>query len=122
LKAFVIGLVYAIPIILVGACQGLIPALAGNGDDTVNSIITVVTVCFSCVIFIYAIFLALVLPAAYGKFAASEELGAAFRFSEVVGLVRAAPSAYLIVVLATLVTESSLDWEYRFIGVVLTLY
>lgn len=124
LKSFVIGLVYALPIILLGACQGLIPVLGGDGaDDTMSTIILVVTVCFSCVIFIYAILLALVLPAAYGKFAASDELGAAFRFREVFDLVRAAPSAYLIVVLATLVTGivAGLGIILCFIGVFLTL-
>lgn len=124
LKAFVIGLVYSLPIILVGACQGVVPLLAGDGgDDTLTSIVTIITICFSCVIFIYALLLAFVIPAAYGKFAATDELGAAFRFGEVFGLVRAAPSAYLIALLGTIVAGfvAGLGIILCFIGVFLTL-
>ncbi len=58
-----------------------------------------------------------------GNLPPADELGAAFRFGEVFGLVRAAPSAYLIVVLATLVTGivAGLGIILCFIGVFLTL-
>lgn len=124
LKAFVIGLVYALPIILLSICQGIVPALMGDGgDDTIGTIILIVTICFSCVIFIYALLLSLIIPAAYGRFAATDDLGAAFRFGEVFGLVRAAPAAYLIVLLGTIVSGivASLGIILCFIGVFLTL-
>lgn len=123
LQVFVIGLVYALPVILVSACQQTIPLLMGNNsDDTVTSIILVLSICFSCVILIYSIFLGLVLPAAIGNFAATDQLGAGFRFGEVFGLVRAAPAAYVIVLLASIVSGivASLGIILCFIGVFLT--
>jgi len=101
---WVIGFVYALPIILVNACsQGLVFALQNNNDSTLATGITALTACFSCVTFIYSIFMGFVVPAAYGKYAATGQLGAAFRFGEVFGLVRSAPSAYLIVLLGGIV-------------------
>lgn len=124
LKAFVIGLVYSLPIILVSVCQGAVPLAAGQGgDDTINSVVAIVSICFSCVIIIYSLLLAFVIPAAYGKFVATGELGAAFRFGEVFGLVRAAPAAYLIVLLGEIVASlvAGLGVILCFIGVFLTL-
>jgi hypothetical protein len=48
---------------------------------------------------------AFVLPAAIGNFAATGQLGAAFRFNEVFGLVRAAPGAYFMVFLGSIVAS-----------------
>ncbi|MBN1149449.1 MAG: DUF4013 domain-containing protein, partial [Anaerolineales bacterium] len=106
LKALVIGLVYALPIILVSACQqGSLIAVQESGDETVMSVVTVLTICLSCITLIYSIFMGLVLPAAMAKFAATGQLGAAFRFGEVFGLVRAAPAAYVIVLVGSFVAS-----------------
>jgi len=124
LKAFVIGLVYALPIIVLSICQSTTPLIAGNdSQDTLTTIVAFLSICFGCVMFIYGIFLGFVLPAAYGKFAATDELGAAFRFGEVFGLVRAAPSAYLIVLLGGIVAGiiAGLGLILCFIGIILTL-
>ena len=123
LQVFVIGLVYALPVILVSACNNIIPLFMNDSsNDTMSSILLIVTICFSCVIFIYSIFLGLVLPAAVGNFAATDQLGAGFRFAEVFGLVRAAPAAYVIVLLAGIVSGivASLGIILCFIGIFLT--
>ena len=100
LKVVVVGLAYALPIILVSACsQGIFYAAGQGGDDTMMSIATVVMICFSCLMILYGIFMGLVMPAALGNFAATDQLGAAFRFGEVFGLVRAAPGPYVLVLL-----------------------
>jgi hypothetical protein len=100
LQVAVIGLVYALPIILVSACQqGFVIALQNNNDNTAVTAMTALSVCLSCFSLFYGLFLGLVMPAALGKFAATGQMGAAFRFGEVFALVRAAPAAYLITLL-----------------------
>ncbi|HBX69529.1 MAG TPA: hypothetical protein DEH25_09150 [Chloroflexi bacterium] len=106
LKGFVIGFVYALPVILVQACnQGLIYGLPQLIDaDTANTLSLVVLSCFGCLSFLYGIFLAVAVPAALGNFVAHDSLGAAFRFGEIIRLLKAAPAAYVVVVLTTIIT------------------
>ena len=123
LQVAVIGLVYSLPIILVSACQqGFVIALQNNNDNTVLTAMTALTVCLSCFSLVYGLFLALVVPAAMGKFAATGQIGAAFRFGEVFGLVRAAPAAYLITLLGGLVAGlvAMLGLVVCIIGVIFT--
>jgi hypothetical protein len=95
----VIGLVYALPLILVWICPTII-FVAVPEDDT---IVSLVSVCFGCLTFLYVILLLFVLPAAMGNYAAKDELSAAFRFGEVFGLVRTAPGAYLLTILGAII-------------------
>jgi len=99
LKVFVVGFVYALPIILISACPSILLAFLDSSDDTIMSVFSVVSICISCFSIIYGIFLGLVLPAAIARLAVSGQMGDAFRFGDVFGLVRAAPAAYLIVLL-----------------------
>jgi len=102
LQVMVIGFAYALPIILITACsQGLFFAAGESGEDAMLTAASVVMACLSCVSIIYGIFIGFVLPAALGNFAESEQFGAAFRFGEVFGLVRAAPAAYLLVLVGS---------------------
>ncbi|MCJ7660624.1 MAG: DUF4013 domain-containing protein [Anaerolineales bacterium] len=98
---WVIGFVYALPIILVWICPVII-IVAFPEDETVVSL---VSVCFGCLTFLYAVLLMFVLPAALGNYAAKDELSAAFRFGEVFGLVRAAPGAYLLTILGAIIAS-----------------
>jgi Protein of unknown function (DUF4013) len=101
---WVIGFVYALPLLLVNGCsQGLILALQNNNDNTLATGIAALSICISCVTFIYSILMWFVIPAAFGKYAATGQLGSAFRLGEVFGMVRAAPSAYLIALLGSIV-------------------
>ena len=104
LKVAVIIFVYMLPIILVQACNQAItfglPELM-NDLDTVGTITMVTLICFGCLSLLYAILMGFLLPAALGNFAATDKMGAAFKFGKVFGLVRAAPVAYLLVLLGT---------------------
>jgi len=106
LLAFVVGLVYAIPLILLASCIalpqiGLELAASGDSDtaQTVATIASVVSACFGCLVAIYAILLAVVLPAAIGKLAVTGEIGPALRVGEVFALVRAKPGVFIVVAL-----------------------
>jgi len=116
--AWLIGFVYALPLIILYACPIIIIAMAEN-DDT---LMTLGWVCFSCLTLLYVVLLMFVLPAAMGNYAAKDELGAAFRFGEVFGLVRAAPGAYLLTILGALIAGfiAPLGLILCFIGVLWT--
>jgi hypothetical protein len=105
LFSLVVGLVYALPLILLLACLGL-PylgvAFAGGNEDMANTLATIASVaslCFGCLAAIYALVMAVVMPAAIGRLAATGEIGPALRFGEVFAIVRAKPGVYIIVAL-----------------------
>ncbi len=125
LKGLVIGFVYALPIIVVQACnQGIafgLPELVDS--DTANTISWVVLSCFGCISFLYGILLAVAVPAAMGNFVANDSLGAAFRIGEIVGLLKAAPAAYVVVVLTAIITPfiALLGVMFCVIGLLVTI-
>jgi hypothetical protein len=124
LQSFVIGLVYSLPIILISGCGNLLPLMMQNSDSgTLATVISIVTSCTACFSIIYGLFLAVVLPAALAKFAVTGQLGSAFRFGEVFGLVRAAPGAYVMVLLGSFLANiiSSLGIIACGIGVAFTM-
>jgi hypothetical protein len=126
LQAFVVGLVYALPVILISICQQVVTLgiqQGGSSDqNSMTSVITILALCISCVSLIYNILLGLVLPAAYANLVATGQMGAAFRFGEVFGLVRAAPAAYIIALLGGIVSGfiAGLGLIICFIGVFFT--
>ncbi len=127
LKAMVIGLVYAIPIIIIQVPISIVSAgLANNGSPDQNTVATlfgIVSLCCGGLIFIYSLLLAFYMPAAYANFIANEKLSAGFRFSEIIALLRAAPGAYLLVLLGLIVSGfiGGLGAIACFIGVFATL-
>ena len=80
-------------------------------------------VCISGFVFLYAILIGIFVPAALGNYAAKGEVAAGFRFGEVYGLVKAAPAAYLMVLLGGFLTSliSSLGVIACVIGVFFTI-
>ena len=107
LKLFVISFVYLLPVILISACSQGIFIAAQNADlgETALTVASVASICFSCVIILYSLLVGFVLPAALGKFAATDELGAAFRFGEIFSIVRANPSIFLMALLGGFVSS-----------------
>ena len=101
LKIFAIGFVYALPLIILAFPMALIDALFNN--ESATTVYTIVTICFSCFAVIYGLALAYFFPAAVGELAASDNLGAAINPTNIIAHVRAAPSAYLLAFMGTLV-------------------
>jgi len=125
LKAFVVTFVYSIPSIILS-----IPSSAtswmrtyGGNDPTQNWAMVLLLVCCSGLSLLYGLFLAVALPAALGNEAATDNLSAGFRFSEVIRLVRSAPGAYLMVLLGVIISGilGSLGVILCVIGVFFTL-
>jgi hypothetical protein len=128
LQAFVVGLVYSLPAILIGACVGLLPMVLGAdpnsaSSDAMTGTVGVVTICLNCLSALYSLFLGIVLPAALGRLAATGQIGAAFRLGDVFGLVRAAPAAYIMVLIGGILASiiSSLGVILCVIGLVITI-
>ena len=92
-QVFIIELVYAIPLIIFTLPPNLLPFLVQNMQDcnSASTITVIISLCCGGLSLLYAIFLAFVLPAAVGNFAAKGTIGAGFSFSEVFSLVRTAP-------------------------------
>lgn len=104
-QAWVIALVYSIPIIILILPIQLVGPLGAAADmdpDTLATIMAVVSVCCGGLILIYSILVGFLLPAAIGNFAAKGQLSAGLRFGEVFGLVKTAPVAYLIVLVGSI--------------------
>ncbi len=123
-QVFIIELVFAIPLLIFTLPPNLIPFIVQNmqNSNSASAITAIIGLCCGGLSLIYGIFLAFVLPAAVGNFAAKGTIGAGFAFSEIFALIRTAPVAYLIVLLAGIVAGiiSSLGLIACIIGVLFT--
>ncbi len=105
LKMWVIGFVYALPIIIASFCM-IVPAAAlGDSSETAAAILMAI---FGCLIILWSIILTIMLPAAIAFWVATDELSAAFRFGDVLAFVRENLSTYLITFVMT--------WVAAFVG------
>jgi hypothetical protein len=103
-QSFLVGLVYSIPAILIYLPMMIIPFLVGDAsEETAGIVITLVMVCCGGLMALYALVMVIVLPAAQASFLASGRLGAAFNLKQVLGLIRAAPGAYLLVLVGGMI-------------------
>lgn len=104
-KAFVVTLAYTLPVILIVICGQTVTlasaaALSDSNPDAANTVALVAGLCMGCFALIFGILAGLLIPPALGNLAATDELGAAFRFGEVFGLLRAAIGPYLMSIVA----------------------
>ena len=93
-KAWVVGVIYALPIIIVGVCLSPAIGIAAEDAEEVSSLFGSV---LGCLNFLWGIVMGLLLPAAIAAWVAQDELSAAFRFGDVISLVRNNFGTYLIV-------------------------
>lgn len=120
--AFLVAFVYLLPVILVQSCTSL-PFLYENADETWTTIFTIVTICTSCFTALYSLLAYLVLPAAIGGYAATGELGAAFKLGGIFRMVKDNLGTYGLVLLGGIVASlvASLGTIACVIGVLFTL-
>ena len=129
-QGFIINFVYLLPVYLISGCaQSLGPIMQSVGSsgssDTmqmVASVVSIVTICLSCVMIAYELVIGFILPAALANYIVSGQISAGFRFSEIIALVRAAPSAYFMTLLGMILSGllASLGLIACFIGVLFT--
>jgi len=102
---FVISLVYSLPLIIVALCFGGLMAIVGasaRSEDVVTAFGTVGGICVGLLGLVYALLMALVLPAAVARYAYYDDISAAFHFGEVFRMVKDNIGTYVIVLLLSL--------------------
>ena len=121
--AFVIAFVYVLPLIVITGCmQAATVSLYNQSNDVMTTAASGITLALSCVSAIYGIAVGLVLPVAYARYADTGQLGEAFKFGYIFSLLRAAPSAYLLVLLGSLLAGFAAGFGIIacFIGILFT--
>ena len=87
LMVLVIGLVYSIPAIVLWCCTfGLLPLIGDN--ETVATMMGLVTSCGGCLVFVWAIVVAVVCPAALIRYSVTGEFMSAFQFGELFSFIK----------------------------------
>jgi hypothetical protein len=95
-----------LPLTIISGLSQMIPFLASSGqvdDQTMQTIIMVISVCVGCFSLVYGILLGLWLPALGGNFAVKGKFGAAFAIGEIFNLIKSAPGAYAFCLLGAIV-------------------
>jgi hypothetical protein len=105
LKVWIIGLVYALPIIVLGLCLGAPIGILAEESQEASSLLGS---CLGCLNFLWSIVVSLLMPAAIAFYVVDGELSAAFRFGDVFNFVRDNFATYLIVLVLT--------WVAGFVG------
>lgn len=109
-SAFVVGIVYAIPIIVLVIIQSIITGAvsggyAADGSGSADTVVMVVSLCFGILNFLLSIVLYFIYPIAYGRLADTGKISDALKFGEVFGLIKKAPGAIFIAVLGALLAS-----------------
>jgi hypothetical protein len=105
LKVIVIGIVYALPIIILSVCLGVPIGIFAEDAEALSSVFSIL---LSCLNLVWGIALSVLLPAAIAFYVADGELSAAFRFGQVFAFVRDNLKTYLITFL--------MSWVASFVG------
>lgn len=106
-----IGLVYSLPIVLIAclavggmaATGSLLSSSSRNAGEAMGGVFGLLMTCVSCLAILYGLAVAIVLPAAVGLYADKGEIGAAFRFADVLSLVQKNLGVYLMVLVIGIV-------------------
>lgn len=108
LKAIVIVIVYALPLIVISACFGIPIGILRESGSVARVLGAMLGAALGLIDFLWLIVMSLLLPAAIGFYADKDDLSAAFRFGEIVSTVRDNLGTYVL----TLV----MSWVANFIG------
>jgi hypothetical protein len=125
IKLFAVGLIYAIPIVLV-VCIAVIPAAVlsanGNESETLHQLGGMTASCIWCLMFPLILAMALWLPAALLAVVVTGEFSAAFEFKKIWTYIRANIGNYLLAVVVWLVARFAAQFGVLLlcIGVVFT--
>jgi hypothetical protein len=105
LKIAIIGIVYALPIILFSLCLGVPAGIMAEDSESASAILSALS---SCLNLLWSIPMGLLLPAAIARFIDKDDLAAAFHFGEILSLVRDNFVTYLLILI--------MGWVTSFIG------
>jgi hypothetical protein len=104
LKWLVIQLVYAIPAILIVIVVAILGGFSANNNNGSATIVVIGVCCVDILVFLYALILAFFTPVVQSVFLEEgERIEAGFHFKRIIALLRAAPGAYGLAFLGTLI-------------------
>lgn len=117
-KGFLIALVYSIPIMLLTVPVSFL----GWFDSDLEGAVVIISLCTSCISFLYSLVLGVALPAGFGILADSDNLADAINPSKIFEVLKAAPGAYVIVLIGGFIASivSGIGVIACFIGVLFT--
>lgn len=110
LKVLIGLLVYSIPMLLVG-CALVVSSIAiqeGVNPADADTMMSIVSVCLSCFILIFALLPYIFMPAIFVRFAETGELSSVFRIGELWSFIQQDIGSYAIVLLLSFVVFSFL--------------
>jgi hypothetical protein len=123
-KLFVISLVYALPIIVIGLVMGIVMGVSSSvlDYDTAQTVTMISSICFGLINIVFGILIAFLIPAAFANYAIKGNISDGLRIGEIFGLVKNNLSAYLLVFVGIIIGSfvASLGSIACGIGVLLT--
>ncbi|HSM24524.1 MAG TPA: DUF4013 domain-containing protein, partial [Anaerolineaceae bacterium] len=102
-KAWVVGLVYGIPMFIFYLPIMILSFVAGeSGEQSMGVVVALAGACFGFLMLLYGIVMGLMLPAAYARVAVHDSIGAGLAFGEVFSMVKNNLVTYLLIMVGTI--------------------
>ena len=127
IKLFVVGLIYAIPLVLI-VCVAVVPAAVlsanGNESETLQQLGQMTATCVWCLMFPFSVALALWLPAALLAVILTGQVSAAFEFKNIWNYIRSNFTNYLLAFVVWLVARFAASFGFLLlcVGIVFTMF
>jgi len=96
LVVFIMYFIYAIPIWLLMGCLWVAALVVGGGNGNGENLIALLLFPLYCLVGFYGLVLAILSPAILVNYAVTGELGSAFRFGEIFGLITGNLGNYIV--------------------------
>jgi len=104
--ATLIGLIYSLPVAIIGSISGGLFGFGGNQDQTWMIILYIIGGCFGLIGLLLAIFIALMGVVAIANYVAKGKFGAAFNFKEIFGMLKKSFVSWLLTILGLILATS----------------
>jgi hypothetical protein len=106
LMVCIIGLVYAIPVIVLACCAGALTLFLGGGEsNAAGDMATMVSLCTNCLSLIWGIVMWLVLPGVCIRYAVTGDFMSAFQFGEIFSFISSNIANYIVAIILVLVAN-----------------
>jgi hypothetical protein len=99
IKGFIIALVLSLPIIIVSIPFGILGAFS----EDYAGVYAAISICFSCFALLYGLVLAVAYPAAFGVYAATNQIGDAVNPGKLYELIKVAPGPFILAALGVMI-------------------
>lgn len=106
--AVLISLIYSLPVALVTSLAGALVGFgtSGTGEDAAVTLLVIAGACLGLIALIVGILIAFLSAAAIANYAAKGEFGAAFKFKELIAMLKKSFVSWLLVVVGYLIAMS----------------